>query len=229
MQPYLFPYIGYFQLISSVDIFVIYDNIEYTKKGWINRNRFLMNGKAEYFTVPLKKESDYLTVINRNLSDDKLKKIKKILNQIESTYRKAPYFKEVLPVIKSIFINEETNLFKYIYFSLRTILDFLNIETKIIVASEININHSLKSQEKVLAICEALNATKYINTIGGTELYSKESFEDKNIKLSFIQSNSIIYNQFDEPFVPWLSIIDVMMFNSKETILNYLKDNTLIE
>ncbi len=69
MQPYFFPYIGYFQLINTVDEFVVYDNIEFTKKGWINRNRILVNGKDEYITLPIKKDSDFLHVKDRFLAE----------------------------------------------------------------------------------------------------------------------------------------------------------------
>lgn len=228
MQPYLFPYIGYFQLIACVDKFVIYDSIEYTKKGWINRNQILMNGAATYFTVPLKKDSDYLSIIEREIAVSRTKDIAKILNKIEAAYRKAPFFREVIPILKVILSNPENNLFGYIKGSIEALLKYLEIHTEIVVASDIQINHSLKSQDKVLAICNALNADNYINPIGGASLYSKEVFSENNIELSFIQTEGIDYDQFDNEHVPWLSIIDVMMFNSKKTIQVYLRSFKLL-
>ena len=115
MQPYLFPYIGYFQLMNAVDEFVLYDNIEYTKKGWINRNRILVNGKDTYIGLPLKKDSDFLTIVERNLAENWPAERKKILNKISSSYKKAPQFGKVYPVIESAFMFEDFNLFNFIY------------------------------------------------------------------------------------------------------------------
>ncbi|MEW4925280.1 WbqC family protein [Algibacter sp. 2305UL17-15] len=227
MQPYLFPYIGYFQLINCVDTFVIYDNIEYTKKGWINRNRILVNGTDNYFTIPLKKSSDFSLVSEKEIAENFKKELHKILNRVEASYRKAPYFETVFPLLKKILSSNHTNLFKYIYFSLMEVLKFLEINTKIIVSSEIDIDHTLKSQSKVIAICEKLHADTYINAIGGMELYHKNDFKKKDIVLGFIKSDPISYTQFDNDFIPWLSIIDVMMFNSKGKIQEYLKSYSL--
>ncbi len=221
MQPYFMPYIGYFQLINSVDAFVIYDNIQYTKKGWINRNRYLLNGKDVIFTIPIKKDSDYLNVNQRVLADG-FSPIK-LLNQIKAAYRKAPYYSEVYPMIEEIFKCEEKNLFNYIYKSIIIITEYLNINTKIIISSSLNIDHSLKGQDKVLAICKCLKTKNYINSIGGTELYSKSIFDENNIKLNFIKSQAIEYKQFNHDFVPWLSILDVMMFNEVEDIKKFLE------
>jgi hypothetical protein len=218
MQPYIFPYIGYFQLINAVDKFVIYDNIQFTKKGWINRNRLLLNGKDEYFTLPLKNDSDFLNVNERELSTDWLKEKTKILNKIKENYKKAPYFNEVYNLVESNFNFENLNLFDFILNALKNTLNYLTIKTEIVVSSTLAINHSLKAEEKVIAICKALNAETYINPIGGIELYSKEHFLNEGIKLNFIKANNCVYNQLNNEFIPFLSIIDVMMFNSKEEI-----------
>ncbi len=226
MQPYLFPYIGYFQLIKAVDLFVIYDNIEYTKKGWINRNRILVNGKDEYFSIPLKKDSDFLPVNQRFLAESYSKDKIKLLSKIKEAYKKAPQFEMVFPLIESILNSKETNLFEFIHHSLLTICTFLEIKTPIVISSTIAIDHRLKAQEKVIAISKSLTATHYINAIGGVDLYSKTTFETNQLQLNFIQSNPIHYQQFDNDFLPWLSIIDVMMFNSKEEINAFLSNVT---
>jgi hypothetical protein len=228
MQPYLFPYIGYFQLINSVDEFVIYDNIQYTKKGWINRNRILVNNKDQLFTLPLQKDSDYLNIVDRKISNTWGDDRKKLLNVLKSSYQKAPYFKNVFELIQDCLFNDKNNLFEFILDSLYNINNYLNINTSIVISSTLNIDHNLKSQDKVLAICEYQKATTYINAIGGTELYNKETFKEKNINLNFIKSEKIKYTQFNNEFIPWLSIIDVMMFNSSEEIKNYLNSYTLI-
>jgi len=223
MQPYLFPYIGYWQLINAVDTFVIYDNIQFSKKGWFHRNNILLNGKKTLFSIPLKKDSDSLDVVDRFISDDADKEINKIIRQIEIAYKKAPYFVDVFPLIKEIFQNDERNLFKYIYNSVIQICEYLEINTNIVISSTVNIDHSLKSQDKVIALNKALNATKYINPIGGTELYDFEEFKKENIELSFLESEVPMYKQFNNEFIPYLSIIDIMMFNSREGIKEMLE------
>lgn len=228
MQPYFFPYIGYFQLINSVDEFIIYDNIQYTKKGWINRNRILCEGKDRLISLPLKKDSDYLNVVDRNLSESWVKDKNKMLNIIKSSYIKSPYFNEVFELISDCLSYKEFNLFKFIHNSILLINNFLDIKTPVIISSTLNVDHNLKSQNKVLSLCKERKSNFYINTIGGVDLYDKKIFKDNGINLMFIKSNPIQYKQFDDNFIPWLSIIDVMMFNSKEKIKDYLNNYTLL-
>jgi len=216
MQPYLFPYIGYFQLLHSVDLFVVYDNIKYTKKGWINRNRFLQNGREEIFSVPLKKDSDSLHVKYREVSQDFNRD--KFLNKLKGAYQRAPYFESIFPLIEKIVRDENSGLFRYLHNSLTELCIYLGINTKIIISSEVSIDHSLKGQDKVLAICKELAARTYINAIGGINPYDRKAFQSKGLELKFLRSKAFEYEQFDHDFVPWLSIIDVMMFNSIETI-----------
>ncbi len=169
MQPYFFPYIGYFQMINSVDEFVVYDNIQYTKKGWFNRNKILVNGQPTYITIPIQKDSDSLDVNQRKISRDF--NSTKILAQIENSYRKSESFHEIFPLLQLIITNRQNNLFEYIKFTIEECCKYLSIDTKIINSSSINIDHTLKGGKKVLAICQALNTEKYINAIGGKELY----------------------------------------------------------
>ena len=227
MQPYLFPYIGYFQLMSAVDEFVIYDNIEFTKKGWINRNRILVNEREAYITVPLRKDSDFLDVGERVLSDSWPIEKKRIVNRLTESYRKAPYYKEVFPLLESSFGFEEMNLFKFILNSIKLVKEYLDIKTTLIVSSTISVNHELKAEQKVLSICKAKNADVYINLPGGISLYDKDSFEEAGISLLFIRPNEIKYRQFENEFIPSLSIIDIMMFNSKAEIKNLLNSFNL--
>ena len=211
MQPYFFSYIGYFHLIAAVDLFIVYDNIKYTKKGWINRNRMLQNGKDAMFSLPMKSGSDSLDVCERELAADF--NCGKLLNQFKDAYRHAPYFAETFPLVEQIVSYEEVNLFLFLYHSIVKICEHLGITTEIRISSTIDIDHGLKSQDKVLALCAAVGANTYVNAIGGMELYRKETFLEKGIELKFIKSKPFEYAQFGSEFVPWLSIIDVMMFN----------------
>lgn len=229
MQPYFFPYVGYFQLMDAADEFVVYDNIEYTKKGWINRNRILVNGKDVQITLPLKKDSDYLNIKDRFLSDIWPDERNKMLNKIKEAYRKAPYFVQVFPIIENVVLCEEKNLFKFILNSIEIIKSYLDIKTPLIISSTIEIDHNLKSENKVLAICRARKADIYLNPIGGTELYNKAEFKKENVKLEFHKTDDIVYKQFDNDFIPFMSIVDVMMFNPKEKIREYLKAFSVIK
>jgi hypothetical protein len=223
MQPYFFPYIGYFQLISAVDQFIVYDNIKYTKKGWINRNRMLQNGKDVMFSLPLKSDSDFLDVRERELAADFNRE--KLLNQFKGAYLRAPYFAHTFPLVEQIVRYQDTNLFRFLHHSIIKTCEHLGITTEIRVSSDISIDHDLKNQDKVLALCEAVGATTYVNAIGGIELYSKDDFRKKGIELKFIHSQPFEYMQFGDAYVPWLSIIDVMMFNSKEATHKYINGN----
>lgn len=224
MQPYFMPYIGYFQLINTVDKFVIYDNIEYTKKGWINRNRILVNDKSEYITLPVKKDSDYLSINQRFLADSFEDACTKILRKINNCYRNSPYYDNCLPLIEEIFSCRNLNLFEFILNSVLKICAYLDITTPIILSSNLNIDHRLKAEKKVISICKCLNCITYVNPIGGTELYSKEEFKKNKLNLFFLETQKIEYKQFNTDFVPWLSILDILMFNSKEETKSFLNN-----
>lgn len=223
MQPYFLPYIGYFQLISAVDQFIVYDKIKYTKKGWINRNRLLRNGRDVMFTVPLKAASDQLDVVERELAANFDRG--KLLKQFEGAYSRAPFFPQTFPLIEQIVRFEETNLFRFLHHSIVQVCTYLGISTQITVSSEVSIDPNLKNQEMVLAFCRAAGAKTYVNAIGGTGLYSKEVFSERGLDLRFIKSRPFEYAQFEEAFVPWLSIVDVMMFNPIEATQKYISTN----
>lgn len=223
MQPYFLPYIGYYQLIASADTFVIYDDIKYTKKGWINRNRRLQNGADAMFSLPLKKGSDSLDVVQRELAADFDPGA--LLNQLKGSYARAPYFSEVWPVLEQVVRYEERNLFRYIHHSVVELCAHLGISTRILSSSEVGIDRALKAQDKVLALCRTLDADTYINPIGGVELYDRDVFREQGIELKFLRSKTFEYPQFGAPFVPWLSIVDVMMFNSADDVRTHISSS----
>jgi hypothetical protein len=220
MQPYFLPYIGYFQLIAAVDVFVVYDNIKYTKKGWINRNRMLRDGQDTTFSLPLKNASDSLDVRERELATDF--NPAKLLNGFSAAYRRAPFFDATWPLVETILRHEDANLFGFVHHSIAQTCRHLGVTTPIVISSTVPIDHALRGSDKVLAICHALGADTYINPIGGTALYDREHFAENGIALHFLQSKLISYVQLGAPFVPWLSIIDVLMFNDLPAISDYL-------
>jgi hypothetical protein len=221
MQPYFFPYIGYFQLIGSVDVFVIYDNIKFTKKGWINRNRFLRNGTDCVFTVPVQKDSDALDVKDRAVAADFSRG--KLVNQLREAYRRAPHFLESFPVVEKAVMAPRQNLFEYVHGSVLEVCRYLGIGTRIVPSSTLAIDTALKAQDRVVALCKAAGASTYVNAIGGQTLYTQDEFRAQGMELKFLKTHPIEYPQFGDPFVPWLSIIDVMMFNPIARIREFLE------
>ncbi|MBX3644873.1 MAG: WbqC family protein [Rubrivivax sp.] len=216
MQPYFLPYIGYFQLIAAVDRFVAYDRIKYTKKGWINRNRFLLNGTDAVFSLPLRKGSDTLDVVERTLAPEFDRA--KLLAQFAGAYRRAPQFAATYAWLERVVQHDDDNLFGYLHHGLVATCEHLDIRTGMTVSSTIEHDESLKGQDKVLALCQALGARDYVNPIGGTELYSRSDFASRGVSLHFLKTRPFEYAQFGQPFVPWLSIVDVLMFNPLDVV-----------
>lgn len=229
MQPYLFPYIGYFQLLNAVDIFVLFDDVNYINRGWINRNRILLNGKPHLFTIPLHKASQNKLINEIEIMNHE-KITNKLLRLIEHAYSKAPYFNDVYPLINNVLNYREKNLSRFIENSIKKINEYMGISTKILISSNLKKNNALKGQDKILEICKFLGANCYINPIGGMQLYDEKRFSDENILLEFIKPEEVHYRQFkSDEFIPNLSIIDLLMFNSKTDISILLSKYTLVK
>ena len=227
MQPYYLAYIGYWQLLNAVDKYVIYDDVNYIKGGWVNRNRILINGQPSYFNVPLIGATPFKKIneIEVNL-DERL--VNKNLRTLEGAYKKAPYFEDVYPVLKRIVTYKEANLAKFLTYSIKQIAEYLDIKTDIYISSEMDKNNNLDRQGKLINIIKSLGGTEYYNAEGGQEIYSFDDFEKENIKLSFLKANQIEYQQYKNEFQPFLSIVDVLMFNSKEEVKELLNEYKLI-
>nr|WP_310585961.1 WbqC family protein [uncultured Emticicia sp.] len=230
MQPYVFPYIGYFQLIKAVDKFVAYDDVAFINKGWINRNNILVNGKASMFTIPLIGASQ-----NRQIRDIEVDNLaawsKKFLKTVEQSYKKAPFYKEGFQLVEQVFNLPTANIAELAVNSLKETCKYLNIETEIVGSSTIYNNQDLKAQGRILDICLQDKANHYINPIGGMAIYNKQLFADNKILLNFIKAKPIQYKQFNkeyESFVPWLSIIDLLMFCSVEEMNELLNKFELV-
>jgi len=217
MQPYFFPYIGYWQLICAVDRFVIYDDVNYIKRGWVNRNRILINGEPSYITVPLQQASQNKRICDIYLQFSSIWR-DKLIKSVETTYRKAPYFVEVFPVIERIIRYETDNLSDYLAHQLQTLAVFMGINTKFVQTSRCYENNELSGQNRILDICKQEGAVTYINPQGGQSLYDRVAFAQSGLDLKFLTPFTIEYKQFGSEFIPWLSIIDVMMFNSPDQL-----------
>lgn len=225
MQPYLFPYIGYFQLISEVDKFIIYDDVNFIKQGWINRNSILNNEKSIFFVLPLENQSSFKKIneTNINVNFFEIWK-KKFLKTIYQNYSKAPFFKTIYLILEDCLIFDNGSISNLNFQILKKIINYLQIDTKIIESSLIYKNNHLNASERIIDICNQEKASNYVNLLGGINLYDKSNFFLKDIDLNFIKSKEIIYKQFKNNFVSNLSIIDVLMFNDVEKIKFFLKE-----
>ena len=226
MQPYFFPYIGYWQLINAVDKYVIYDDGLFRPRGWINRNRILINNQSYYITIPLhqtiSQEIRNMPIINNYDFRRKMKR------DIFYAYKKAPCFERAMGVIEPIIDYDTDNCSDYIVNSIYKICDYLKITTSIEVSSRIDKERNKGAIGVILSVCKYFGADCYVNAIGGMGLYNKESFHDVGIELKFLSTEEIQYRQFGKEFHPNLSIIDVMMFNTKEEIIGMLSKYELI-
>ena len=224
MQPYLFPYIGYFQLVNAVEKFVVYDDVTFIKQGWINRNNILLNGKAFMFTVPLVNASSNTLICDTQISE-KSNWRPKFLKTLVQAYKKAPGFEGAYGLLEEILAEPSESIASLATISLKKIAAHVGIQTEIQGSSKHYGNNHFTSQDRVIDICKLEGADNYINASGGRELYDSESFQQHGIRLNFIRPREVTYQQFNGEFVPWLSIIDVLMFNSpekaKELIDNY--------
>lgn len=230
MQPYFFPYIGYFQLINAVDKFVFYDDVNFIKQGWINRNKILVGGKDLLFTIPIQNISPNRKINETEISLRQFDKwYKKFLKTLNSSYAKAPYYDEVISLIKSVFNQEQSNMSSLAINSILKVCEYLDIRTKFELSSEkYSDSQGMEKADRLIDICKKNKSMEYINPIGGKEIYTKEEFAEKGIDLKFLSTNKIEYQQFGNEFIPNLSIIDVMMFNSPEQIKDMLTQYKLV-
>jgi hypothetical protein len=222
MQPYFLPYIGYFQLINAVDVFVFYNDVNYINRGWVNRNYILVNGQKNLITVPLLDASQN-KLINEIKVDYNGKWRTKMLQTIYYSYKRAPYFNRVYPLIENCFNDPFINISDFNITLIKCICDYLQLGEKIFLLSSDLDNKHLKSTARILDICNLEKASHYINPIGGKELYDSGDFLRFKIKLSFLKSNEIFYMQTGNKFVQNLSIIDILMFNSTHEIMGFLE------
>lgn len=225
MQPYFFPYIGYFQLIQSVDKFVFYDDVNFIKNGWINRNRILINNTAGYLTVPLRQASSN-KLINQIAFVDTRTKLKKT---IEQAYKKAPYFDHVMNLVTECLLFRTDLIAELAEHSVVATSKFLGLNTVFERSSILyNSSQGLEKAERLIQICNLNNATTYHNPIGGQLIYDKKDFTASNIELKFLRTQKVEYTQYGKEFIPFLSILDVLMFNSVEKVKQYLNLYELI-
>lgn len=225
MQPYFMPYIGYFQLMKAVDKYVVYDDVNYIKGGWANRNHILINGEKEMFTVTLQKASQNKLFNEIVIGDD----FKKLMKTLQMNYSRAINFDQTMVLMERIISFPNKQLAVFIANSFREILSYLSVETEILMSSEIPKDNSLRGKDKIIQICEILDADTYYNAVGGKNLYDQEEFREHGITLNFVDSLPQVYSQLHtREFVSGLSMIDVLMNNTKDKV-NSLLESYLIK
>lgn len=218
------PYIGYFQTMAAVDTYVVYDDVQYIKGGWVNHNFLLIGGKKQMFSIQLRGASPNKLFNEVEIGDN----FKKLSHTLQLNYSKAPFYSEIMPLLEGIFSYEDRNLARFLWHSYREMFEYLGIGTNIILSSSIQKDNTLRGKEKVLAVCKTLGADIYFNAIGGQELYDKAEFAVNGVDLHFVKTNDLKYQQFNSEFEPGLSFIDVLMFNGKESTRELLKKYTLV-
>jgi len=229
MQPYLFPYLGYFQLLGAVDKFVIYDDINFIKQRWINRNNILIGSKASLFSVPLRDASSF-----RHINETEVHRgaygrwLRKFLTTVDQNYRKAPFYEPVRRLLGSVFEGFEGSIAALALRSVRETAHYLDIRTTIVETSRVYGNDALRGQDRIIDICLKEGADHYLNAIGGKNLYAAQDFEARRITLHFITTWLTPYAQFGDHFVPSLSIVDVMMFNSPDRVRELLREFDIV-
>lgn len=228
MQPYLFPYLGYFQLINAVDEFVLGDVLQYEKESWINRNRILIGGKVKLVTFPLKKEKFGSSINERVFADTFREEVGRLLKSIKLSYSRAANFKDFFPVLEEILLFQSNNLALYSENSIRFLCEYMGITTPIRLASTFGFPFRMEKQERVIQTVKALNGVVYINPIGGAALYDHPTFRAHGLQLRFHRMGDVTYRQFTELFQPSLSIIDVLMFNPPSCLSPLLDRYSLV-
>lgn len=225
MQPYFLPYIGYWQLLNEVETLVISNDTKYIKQSWINRNRIILNNRVVYITIPLKSASDYALIKERTIATDF--DVKSQLQKICHSYgiNEIDHRKKLLETILS---NESRALDKFLLQSITELCKYLKITCNIIMASDIEIPSNLRKEERIYFVGDSLGSNQYFNLPGGRQLYNKEKFEDNGFSLNFINPNLIPYEQNIDIFIPYLSIMDLILsVDNQEVIANHLYSYTV--
>lgn len=231
MQPYFFPYLGQFDLLNQVDLWIAYDAAQYIRHGWVNRNRVLHPTTGwQYITIPLKKHSHIAPICQIETAGDGWKR--QTFKQLRHYHMDAPHYRRVIQFLEEVFSTEETNLARLNTRFFRSTANYLGIATPVHLFSEMGISISTGGAENLaLALCLAVHADEYVNPPGGKDLYSQQTFGEHAIQLTIQSYTPMTYSCGRFDFIPDLSIIDVMMWNSPEQIKDYLdtfrlRDNT---
>lgn len=232
MQPYFMPYLGYFSLIKNTDDFILFDTVQFIRHGWIERNRILKpNGGWQYFQVPIIKENGRDTIIKEVKINNSEKWKSRILGQLQHYKKRAPYYNKVVELLDDIFKADYDDIVLLNKASLERVCKYLGVDSKISVFSEMSLDvaPATAPDEWALNICKAIDgADEYWNPVGGVSFFDKNKYRNAGIKICFQEMILTPYRQLGNEFEPGLSIIDVMMFNSPESINEMLENYRIL-
>jgi hypothetical protein len=226
MQPFFFPYLGYFSLMKHTDNWIVFDDIRYSNQAWGNRNRILKHPEGwAWINVPVKdhkRETFYSNILIQNEINWK----RKIINQFEYYKIHAPFYKDVLKIIQEVFSEDFSHLVDLNIHAMKKVCEYLKIDFKYTKFSEMNlgINSVQHPGQWALEICKAIKSTNYVNPCEGHPIYDKKEYDDAGISLQFIINRVSPYDQKRAEFEARLSIIDVMMWNSVERVNELIDD-----
>lgn len=227
MQPYFFPYIGYFQLMAACDLFVVHDDVQYIKGGWINRNRILVNEAPDWITLPVAAAAHTLPIRDRNfLRHDR--SAARLPARIASAYRGAPFVARTMALVQEVLSFPESSVAAFNTNLLRRVAAHMGITTPIALSSQLAKDDSLAGEARVLDICQLTGASSYVNAIGGRALYSQQAFSQRHMDLVFLSCKAAPYRQFGTEHTPFLSVIDVLMFNDLSDVQRMLTEYQLL-
>lgn len=227
MQPYFLPYLGYFQLIAAVDKFIVLDDVNFIQRGWINRNRMLMNGAPHLFTLPLRGASQNRLICDLELVADAVWR-EKLLRSLRQAYGRAPYYAQVSGMLDDMLHLPSLRLDLFLLNSLQLVMRYLALDTAVVPTSRLYGNAGLSGEQRIIDICQREGASDYINPIGGVSLYQRAHFEQHGIALHFLRSRAVSYPQGKNQHISGLSIVDVLMYNAPSTVQQLLKEKDLL-
>ncbi|HUE91246.1 WbqC family protein [Pseudomonas sp.] len=223
MQPYFFPYLGYFQLARSVEHFVFLDDVAFIKRGFIQRNRILLNGVPFQFSVAVRQASQNRAINEHEFVGD----FSVFHQQLRHAYARAPYFTEVFALVEALCHDHELNVAHKAAASVCLVFDYLGLPLQSSFASELALGE-LAGETRILAICRQMQAQAYHNAIGGRSLYDGHHFTEQGVQLRFVEPHLAAYPQAGGEFVAGLSILDVLMYNAPQDVCRMLDDYRLL-
>jgi hypothetical protein len=220
MQPYFFPYVGYFQLIKSVDHFIFLDNVNFIKKGWINRNQFLVSGAPHLFTIALKNVSQN-ALISDTMIYNKESSRADLINLIDRNYGAAEFKHIGIELVEQSFSSLSGNtICELAARTVCTASKMLGLNTSFSFASDYDCDGATGAR-RILALCEHLSATHYVNLPGGKDLYCERDFQQRKIELQFLDVTLREYPVATFDWIPRLSVLDLIMNNGAQS-KNYI-------
>lgn len=226
MQPYFFPYIGYYSLIDKADIFIVCDEVQYIRQGWMNRNRILnCNTEFHYICMPVIKAPQKTAI--KDIRIDQQLQWKTKLRQDLTRYRNyGRYYKNAMEVIEACLAYETDSLTAFHVNSMKQVMAYVGIEGRIEVLSEMNLKlpEIKAADEWGLYVTKALGGKTYCNPPGGMNFYSSQKYTQNGVEILFVINKLAPYNQGRDYFVPGMSMIDAMMFISPSQILEHVKN-----